>query len=133
MTRRIFPATLCLLLCALITLGMASCRKGSINGDLDGQWQIMEMEDLVTGETTPQQQLYYCLYLHTVNLTGAGLKPGNMTYEGKHLILEFPLTPVSQLKPWGIYASPTDFEIEHLTSSRLVMKSDRVRIHFRKY
>lgn len=118
---------------AVIVLGATSCRKGGINGDLDGQWQIMEVENLATGETTGQQRLYYCLYLHTVNLTGSGMTTGNMTYEGDRLTLEFPISTVDQLSRWYIYEKTTIFRVEALSGSHMVLVSDRVRISFRKY
>ena len=112
---------------------MPGCRKGGINGDLDGQWQVMEVENLSTEQVTGPQQLYYCLYLHTVNLTGVGMVAGNMTYEGDRLTLEFPITSVAQLSQWYIYDQTTTLKVESLSGSHMVLLSDKVRITFRKY
>ncbi len=132
---RKYLSTRCLVIAAILTviLGMGACRKGGINDDLDGQWQIMEVENLSTGEVRGPMQLYYCLYLHTVNLTGNGIIAGNMTYEGDRLTLEFPINTPAQLAPWFIYEKNTTFRVESLSGSRLVLLSDRVRISFRKY
>ena len=120
----------------VMALCVAGCRKGDINGDLDGQWQIMELERVDEGEVCHPERTYYCLYLHTVNLTKAdGSKiGGNMIYEeGKRLTLDFPVTSVDKLYDWGIYERTTTFEIEHLSSEKMVLKSDKAIIVFRKF
>ncbi len=127
---KIFISLVVMMLC------VAGCRKGDINGDLDGQWQIMELERVGEGEVCHPERTYYCLYLHTVNLTkaGGGVIGGNMMYEeGKLLTLNFPNTKVEGLYYWGIYDRTTTFEIEHLSSEKMVLKSDKAIIVFRKF
>lgn len=131
--KKLFHQLLTLTAVLTLMLGIAACRKGGINGDLDGQWQIMEVENLSTGEVSGPMQRYYCLYLHTVNLTGSGTVAGNMTYEGDRLTLEFPINSTAQLAPWYIYEKTTTFRVEALSGNRMVLLSDRVRISFRKY
>lgn len=130
---RLVVATLAFVAVILLT----GCRKGGINGDLDGMWQILTVEQLSDGTTTnvKDRQLYYCLYLHTANLTKVGgvAETANMTYDGDKLTLEFPSSSVESLKPWFIYANTVVFTIDHLTRNDLVMHSDRVKLTFRKY
>lgn len=127
---KIFISLVTLMLC------VAGCRKGDINGDLDGQWQIMDLERVGEGKVLHPERTYYCLYLHTVNLTkaGGGGIGGNMIYEeGKRLTLDFPGANVDRLYDWGIYERTTTFKIEHLSSEKMVLKSDEAIIVFRKF
>ena len=111
-----------------------SCRKTGINGDLDGQWQVMSIENLSTGEVTNPKRIYYCLFRHTVNLTrGPVAAAGNMAYDGGMLTLQFPSSPVESLADWGIYDEITVFKVEEVNSSRLIIASDRSRISMRRY
>ncbi|MDE7452643.1 MAG: lipocalin-like domain-containing protein, partial [Paramuribaculum sp.] len=87
---------------------LSSCRKGGINGELDGQWRVLTVEDLSTGTVTEPTDIFYCFYLHTVNLSHPTVfATGIMTYSGTSLTLEFPYFPANYnegaLLPWGIY------------------------------
>lgn len=119
----------------LLSIAATACRKGGINGDLDGQWRVITVEHLDDGTVSEPYNHFYCLYLHTANLTNPGVTAtANMTYDkdAGRLTLEFPYG-TEQLAPWGIYASPTDFAIEHLTSQTLVVASDKARITMKKF
>lgn len=111
------------------------CRKIGINGDLDGQWRVLSIENTESGETLQPDNVFYCMYLHTVNLTGGSVgATGNMTYTGSMLTFEFPaVESVDVLKRWGIYSIRTEFEVERLTGSHLVIKSDAARITLAKF
>ncbi|MDE6461058.1 MAG: lipocalin-like domain-containing protein [Paramuribaculum sp.] len=134
MKQKIIRLTSILLLAAAL-LPVSSCRKGGINGDLDGQWRVITIENFVNGVTTEPQNIFYCFYLHTVNLTEPSVTAaGNMTYSGTTLTLEFPFNHDDvSLSRWGIYTSETTFKIEHLTSSHLIMASSWARITLRKF
>lgn len=118
----------------LMVVLVSGCRKIGINGDLDGQWRVLSIENTATGEYTEPTNLFYCLYLHTVNLTGSGTAAGNMTYIGNILTLEFPVVEnVSVLHKWGIYSIRTEFRVERLTSSHMVLVSDQARLTLQKF
>ena len=122
----------------LILATLASCRKGGINGDLDGQWRVLTVEDLSTGTVTEPTNIFYCFYLHTVNLSNPGVAAtGIMTYSGTSLTLEFPYFPANYtegtLSSWGIYTTETNFKIERLNSNHLTIASTRSRITMRKF
>ncbi len=124
---------------ALIVIlgGLSGCRKTPINGDLDGQWQIMKIDYKDSIDVVPGQ-LYYCFFLHTVNLTrvGGGTIGGNMDYnEGaKTIRLQFPYNKDGEsLKPWGMKDWETMFKVEELTGKRLVLESDIALIELRKF
>lgn len=119
----------------LIVTTLTGCRKIGINGDLDGQWRIITIENLETKEISEPTNLFYCIYLHTVNLTSPSVAAtANMTYSGKTLKLEFPtIQDATRLNKWGIYSTETIFNIERLNSSHLTLASEKARITLRKF
>lgn len=119
----------------IITLALPSCRKGGINGDLDGQWRVITVENLADGTVSEPYNHFYCLYLHTANLTNPGVAAtANMEYDrhDHRLTLEFPYG-VGKLAPWGIYDITTTFTVEHLNHHTLVIASDKARVTMKKF
>lgn len=113
---------------------LTGCTKGSINGELDGMWRIISIENLETGEISEPDQHFYCFYLHTVNLTtGPVFATANMTYSYPIIRLEFPLAASGSLTEWGIYSNLTEFNILQLTKSDLIIQSDIVNICLKKF
>lgn len=121
-------------LVAMLSLVAGSCRKRYINGDLDGQWQVMSIET-ADGEVKYPNQVYYCLFRHTFNLRGIGLPTiaGNMVYEGDMLKLEAPYSKDADLLPWGMNKSVTTFDIIYLSGKNMTLQSDFSTITFRKF
>lgn len=114
----------------------AGCRKAPINGDLDGQWQVMTI-DFADGTSSQPDRVYYAIYLHTVQLhavSGSGAT-GNMTYDrdASTLYFDFPYAAPGTLKRYGISGSSVKFDILKLTSKILVLQSDEAMITFRKF
>lgn len=120
----------------IITLGagVTACVNGSKNHDLDGQWQIMTIE-FADGTSESPARMYYCIYLHTVNVTSPVLDPqtANMTYSGDDLILSFPYYEEGMLLPWGMDSAETHFKVRYLTPSKLIIESDYATITMRKF
>lgn len=46
------------IIAVLLVLIVSACRKTSINGDLDGRWQIMKIEYASGEEETPERAYY---------------------------------------------------------------------------
>lgn len=123
----------------LMTLSFSGCQKSPINGDLDGQWQVMSVEPEAP-ETIITNRIYYCFYMHTCQLTicdedvWAG---GNMNYNGNNLSIDFPdLTTelaAKKLRQFGIYSNPVTFSIGHLDKKKLILKDGDVTITLRKF
>lgn len=126
------------MLLAVVLLG--GCVNHPINGDLDGQWQVMNIEkggeDLgVVG------QRYICVQLHVVQLTQGGIfATGNLHYTkgGDTIGIDFPeieadTSDFVKLSEWGVYENPVTFHIEELTRKRLVMSCGDVRVTCRKF
>lgn len=122
-----------LIVTAVLAVAVMSCRKSSINGDLDGMWQVMSIE-YNDGKVVNPESTYYCLFLHTFNLQRQGDRvAGNMIYEGDQLKLEAPYATAAQLEPWGINSTVTTFRILNLTGSKMTLKSDYTLIELRKF
>lgn len=123
---------------SLAVVLLVNCQKSPINGDLDGQWQVVDVdpkEEGPLGDTT----LYYCFSLHVCQLskTGGVYTSGNMVYEGESLGLDFPYaksqTAIAKLKQYGIYENPVTFEIIHLDNKKLILKNGDVVVTMRKF
>ncbi|MCM1504003.1 MAG: lipocalin-like domain-containing protein [Muribaculum sp.] len=119
---------------------LTGCRKHYINGDLDGQWQVLTIEYKSDGhvDDVKASQVYYCFNLHTVHLRQVKALPsavlGNMKYDKKTIGLEFPLVKdASELSAWGMNAVNTSFAVKSLSHERLVMESDYAVISCRKF
>ena len=140
-----FGLNIILIIClTVLSLGMAACQKDSINGKLDGQWQIMKIEKLSDGLVEiPASGRYICIYLHVVNLnpsSGYMGRPysGNMSYDKQTGILsiDFPYNKgeeAVQLAPWGIYSNPVTFHVETVNGKQLVLRSDATIVTCRRY
>lgn len=144
-------------------MGMiCGCNKWSDNGKLDGMWQILTIENCRTGavQDVKDAQRYYCLNLHVVNLTYRDKHPlkdfhmtGNMYYNPKlaTVMMEFPVRKYNKddkvetdyevtekivldsIRPYGIYAITTNFKVEKLSNSHLVLRSDSSLITCRRF
>lgn len=128
---------------------MTSCEiEMSDNGNLDGLWQMTEMQEtgkeaidmretgtiwgfqfrLLELRSKSNQYGFLCRFEH---------KDGHLKvyepYIQKHDESDNPVTDATILNPFGLYTTSEDFQIEALTSSCLTIKSDKVRLKFRKY
>lgn len=138
-------STVCLAL--LTTLLFHSCRKAPINGDLDGQWKVVSIENRNSGSiSAPGQSLFICINLHVVQLTPANFS-GNMTYDQKQGVVtwDFPygkpeLNPSvnpdayqKKLKWYGIPSNPVTLKVSELNGKRLVLLTDSTVITCKRF
>lgn len=127
-----------ILLAAVMSLTVFSCNKAPINGKLDGQWQVMSIENADGTVSTPDRH-YYCFNLHIAQLTsvGAGGYSANMVYDDSVIALDFPYNKSEQqikaLAAWGIDANPVNLKVVTLTSKKLVMQTATTTITCRKF
>lgn len=149
MKSRILDGFKCLVLMSLFVLTLSGCQKWSHNGDIDGQWQVLSVNDSGVEVQFPDDEIYYYnFYLHTFQLTYTGKRSiqmtGNMTYSKGDdkigLVLGFVAEGnVSQylmdrLVYWGMPKSgEVVMDVKELTSSRLIMEHNGVVITCRKF
>ena len=123
----------------IIPFMISGCQKASINGDLDGKWQIMEIETDHEIEDVKDNQLYYNFYMHVCNLSyyGGVFSEAVLSYENNTLRLFFPYIHtdygVTVLTQYGIYSNPVEFKVVYLDKKKLVMQNDKVIITCRKF
>lgn len=129
-----------LFLFSLTTLILSSCQKSPINGDLDGQWQVMDIspEPAIT-EPDYDTRMYYCFSLHVCQLTIPGLVwiSGNIQYDYPYLSIHFPKQLTSQevaiLHQYGINSNPVEFTIDKLDGKSLVLRDGDTVVTLRKF
>lgn len=118
------------------------CRKAPINGKLDGQWQIMNIELTADGsDASPAIRSYIDINLHVVNLRNIhqSLIAGSLNYDkdASWLTLDFPYNAegdaLLRLREWGIYQTPVTFDIVKLDSKQLVLRSPETIITCRRF
>ena len=138
--------TLCILFvsCELETSG---------NKQLDGYWQMSQVDTLATGGITDtrdsliywgiQGKLLQIRFSENGKYLGEGLlfrfERGaytlNLSSPIRHHLYETdePIDDVEILKPYGIYDLEEVFSIEELNDDNMVLFNDELRLHFRRY
>lgn len=134
-------------------LAMAACElETSDNGRLDGFWHLERIDTLSTGGTLDLSkqtvfwsvqhkliqfrggtQRYYLRFVQTADslkLTEAFADHG---HEGGANGGDIPVTDGSVLAPYGVQAVGECFYKESLTGSRMILRSERFRLCFRKF
>ena len=136
-----------------LMLIFTSCESYLINGDLDGFWQVQEIEWLETGDVVQcNNEAFYAFQRHIVQLTQypSTHVMGQMStryhasfdWQGDSISMgdfrEYDLdgskkkTPLSELKKFGLCQEYTTFHIL-LSPKKLTLTSDSTRISLRKY
>ncbi len=91
------------------------------NGDLDGMWQIVEIEHDGQTRNAQAEQVYMSIQLRLFQLSA---EDNNLPYTDQD---------VNKLSKWGYYSLNETFHVEKLTRNILVMKSDSARIKYIKF
>ena len=140
----------------LLALGMmaVSCElETSGNGNLDGYWQMSQVDTLETGgiADTRESLIYWGVQGNLIQIRYSE----NYVYLGEGLLFRFdnkksmltlsspvihhlyetdePVDDVEILKPYGIYHLEEKFSIELLDEDSMVLTNDVLRLHFRRY
>lgn len=121
---------------------MMGCDKAPINGDLDGMWKMtaMQWED---GETVSPVRIFFCFEQDCIELNNKGANActylGLMHKVKKRIRVENikspqgDVTDITALRQFGITESVTEFNIEKLNGSRMIIKSKDCRMEFTKF
>ena len=146
MRKLLFILTLCILVvsCELETSG---------NKELDGYWQMSQVDTLSTGGVADtrealvfwgvQGKLLQIRFSESGSFLGEGLlfrfnkDDKNLTRMSPvihHLYeVDEPIDDVEVLKPFGIFHLEEVFDIENLDDNEMVLTNDSLRLHFRRY
>lgn len=114
------------------------CQKAPINGDLDGQWEVIEVNP-EADHIEVDARLFYNFYLHVCQLTyyGGYFLDGDMTFNGETLWIDFPYElndwQLITLKQYGINENPVVFDVEFPSKNRMILKNEDVVITLKKF
>ncbi len=133
-----------ILLLMILSIALISCRRTSINGKLDGMWQLMQKEKVGEGSVdTKEDKIYYSVKLDLISIVKSGSDEylGRFYHSGDSLFLsEFRLQGYNgylaskeELEAYGLSDVSERFAVETLSSDKMILKSDYSRLYFRKY
>lgn len=133
----------------LLSALFASCDPhASDNGDLDGFWQLACVDTLQGGSTdVTRRRLFWSVQFNLLQVSELNtLKEYvfHFSCDGNTLQLRDPylvdhagsdvaVTDVTDLHPYGIQSLSESFTIECLNDDQLLLRSQTLRLHFRRY
>lgn len=135
----------------VLCLTLSACEiETSNNGQLDGNWQLRTIDTLQTGGICDMSRSYIYWSVENNLLQLRDIDNSNLKIlfrfekKGDQLNIHSPFKVITKdelepleddevLRPFGIYGTTADFAIEQLNSSRLVLRNEDYRFHFRKY
>lgn len=132
---------------------LIACDKMPANGDLDGMWQIMEIEHNGIVKNVAKDQLYMSIQLKlfmlgdTVNSRrfygyfehkGDSMHLWQFSYASKNETdaddnIIIPEANMEQLSPWGFYSTDEKFKVVTLTKNTLELKNNLSTIRYIKF
>lgn len=132
------------------TLLTACELETSNNGNLDGNWQLRQMDNLSTGDITDMSHSYIYWAFENKLMQLRDIDDGNLKIlyrfdrQGNNLTIHDPylvvtkdeLEPITNteiLLPFGITAPEDLFIIEKLNGKHFTIKNELYRLHFRRY
>lgn len=131
----IFPALLLSLFLCLLT----GCSKGELHGELEGNWEIMQVTapDGQDMEVIPQR--YYAIMRNVIQLRiyGSYITTGALSYQEPYLTLDFPYEEKENahypLKEWWILSNPVRMKVEKLNGKTLELSTEGYIIRCRRF
>ena len=133
---------------ALISVLLFSCDKVDCNGDLDGQWQMIEWTS-PSGELVGnnEMQIYYSFQLQMMMFqrlsTSSGQQRSSFENQGSSIRIYDPIEyqghghdKILSMDVLSRYGVPSNgmMKIEHLSPQKMVLSStEKGRLTFRKY
>ncbi|MGN0068866.1 MAG: lipocalin-like domain-containing protein [Alloprevotella sp.] len=138
---------------ALVLVGCDVETSG--NGDFDGFWHLERIDTLATGGVLDLsgQRLFWGVQYRLINMKDYDTPSANyylrFSLKGKELQLsepyhnywhededrggDRPLTDTTLLRPFGINGLDSPFEVETLKGGSMQLKSETLRLRFRKF
>ena len=111
----------------------ASCQKADKNGDLDGFWKLLQIEEFESNTITDTKEVdrFWSIQLDLMTTTGNG--KGRFQHVGDSLFVQMIQVP-SKPREVGLY-NPKDehFEVVHLSAKKMILRSEYVGLNFRKF
>lgn len=131
----------------IMLVSFQSCEfEASDNGDLDGNWQLLQVDTIATGGScnVKERQLFYAVQVRLLCLSAYNTDAeSNLFFHFEHTADSLKLKsasndghvmyPVSMLRPYGINKEQEAFKIMLLNSDRMQLRSDSLLLSFRKF
>ena len=137
MNRKNIVRSILTVACAVLLIVAGSCRRASHNGAIDGNWKILTIETLATGEVEDLSGVnrFIAINLELMQLRGVSLLTGEIDYHKReHLLtVDFPNTDVKALSVYGIDENPVTFTLEKANSNRLQLRTSTKLITCRRF
>lgn len=121
-----------------LTIICIRCTKVDINGNLDGEWEVMEVYP-VPPDVNLDTRLFYNFQLHVCQLTmyGTYFTYASLNYDYPYITLYFPYIEheweTIVLKQYGINENPVTFEVSFEGERKMILTNENVTIHLRKF
>ncbi|MBR1462491.1 MAG: lipocalin-like domain-containing protein [Prevotella sp.] len=135
---------------SVLMAALASCElEVSDNGNLDGFWHLEKVDTLQTGGTSDlsDRLLFWSVQMNLLELSDRSEGNGFLLlrfeqndgslhvhtptrFDGKNT--DLPIDDLQQLAPFGIQSLDETFRIIMLSSGRMVLEGDRLRLSFSK-
>lgn len=135
----------------ILTTSCGDLLETSDNGDLDGYWQLAQVDTLATGATKDMtsSKVFWGVqgkfldvldthksptygYMFRFQHTADSLWLSDARVNNRE-VSDSLLTDVSPLRPLGVNDLAEHFLVERLTGSRMVLRGKVIRLHFRKF
>ena len=121
--------------CLFFFLILSACTTPPNNGDLDGQWQVMEIKTIKSGKITKPKKMYYAFGQTIMHLrqVGAGTSTGNMHYYGDSIHIDLPFANAQTADRFGMDSVKTVFAVDVLTKETLCIHGKKYSLNCRKF
>ena len=134
-----------------VSLALTSCElETSDNGKLDGFWHLERVDTLATGHSCDLsgQLLFWSVQMKLLSVTDRNYRLHSAFFRFEHtdaqLRLYEPRTDdrmnddpliedVTAIAPFGVNSLDEKFAVEKLTNGEMVLRTDRLRLVFRKF
>lgn len=119
-----------LLFISAITI--CGCQKEDKNGDFAGMWRLLEIKKH-NGEITDTKEKQY-FWKVQLELIKIGSQYGRFQNNGDSLFIQMIDPKCPSLEKYGIYNNSDErFEIIQLNRNKMILQSDSVKLHFKKF
>ena len=109
-----------------------SCQKLDDNGDLGGNWKLLQIEEFER-DTIINTKMDDCFWAIQLDLLQIGYNFGRFYHIGDSLIVQMINVPYNS-KKYGLYNPKNDrFGVIHLDRKKMILKSKYAELDFRKF
>lgn len=122
------------IICILLAVAsFVSCQKADINGDLDGFWKLLTIEELADNNIIDKknEDRFWSIQLKLLTTTENG--KGRFQHVGDSLFIQMIQYPGNH-KEVGMYNPENErFEVLQLDRKRMILRSKDVLLNFRRF